>query len=65
MVAAQKHGTNTIGQSQQHKDQEGKDNNTSYKAATTVSKSVHAWVFEWRDWDKTVQFECLLQIIPV
>jgi hypothetical protein len=39
MVAAQKHGTNIIGQSQQHK--EGKDNNTSHKAATTVSKSDH------------------------
>jgi hypothetical protein len=41
MVAAQKHGTNIIEQSQQHKGQEGRDNNTSYKAATTVSKSVH------------------------
>ena len=29
------------------------DNNTSRKAATTVSKSFHDWVFEWRDWDKT------------
>jgi hypothetical protein len=29
MVAAQKHGTNIIGQSQQHKDQEGRDNNKS------------------------------------
>ena len=24
-------------------------------------KSVHDWVFEFRDWDETVQFECLLQ----
>jgi hypothetical protein len=41
MVAAQKHGRNIIGHSQQHKGQEGRDNNTSYEAATTVSKSVH------------------------
>jgi hypothetical protein len=32
-----KHGTNMIG----HRGQEGRDNNTSRKAATTVSKSVH------------------------
>jgi hypothetical protein len=37
MVAAQKHGTN-IGQSQQHKGQEGRDDNTLYKAATTVRR---------------------------
>jgi hypothetical protein len=46
MVATQhgsstKHGTNIIGHRQQHKGQEGRDNNTSHKAATTVSKSVH------------------------
>jgi predicted transcriptional regulator len=35
------------------------------KAATTVSKTVHDWVFEQRDWDKTVQVKCLLQLIPV
>ena len=64
MVAAQKHGTNIIGQSQQHNGQEGRDNNTSHKAATTVNKIVHDWVFEWRDWDKTVQLECLLQLDP-
>ena len=45
MVAAQhgsstRHGTNVIGHSQQHNGQEGRDNNTSHKAATTVSKSV-------------------------
>jgi hypothetical protein len=28
----------------------------SREAATTVSKSVHDWVFEWRDGDKTVQY---------
>ena len=38
MVAAQhgsttKQGTNIIGHSQQHKGQEGRDNNTSHKAA--------------------------------
>ena len=43
MVATQhgsstKHGTNIIGHRQQHKGQEGRDNNTSHKAATTVSK---------------------------
>ena len=36
-----KQGTNTIGHRQQHKGQEGRDNNTSRKAATTVGKSVH------------------------
>ena len=46
MVATQhggstKHGTNITGHSQQHKGQEGRDNNTSHKADTTVSKSVH------------------------
>jgi hypothetical protein len=45
MAAAQhssstKHGTNIIGHRQQHKGQEGRDNNTSRQAATTVSKSV-------------------------
>jgi hypothetical protein len=65
MVAGQKHGTNIIGQSQQHKGQEGRDNNTSHKAVRTVSKSVYDWVFEWRDWGKTVQFECLLQLVPL
>jgi hypothetical protein len=62
---AAEQGTNIIGHRQQHKGQEGRDNNTSRKAATTVSKSVHDWVFEWRYWDKTVQFECLLQLVPV
>ena len=58
MVATQ-HGTNIIiiiGHRNQHKGQEGRDNNTSREAATTVSKSVHDWGFEWRDGDKTVQF---------
>ena len=32
-----KHGTKIIGHIQQHKGQEGRDNNTSHKAATTVS----------------------------
>ena len=50
MVATQhgsstKHGTNIIGYRQQHKGQEGRDNNTSptttTTAATTVSKSIH------------------------
>jgi hypothetical protein len=46
MAAAQrgsstKHGMNIIGHRQQHKVQEGRDNNTSRKAATTVRKSVH------------------------
>ena len=46
MVATQhgsstKHGINIIGHRQQHKGQEGRDNNTSHKAVTTVSKSVH------------------------
>ena len=36
-----KRGTNIIGHRQQHKGQEGRDNNTSQKTATTVSKSVH------------------------
>ena len=44
-----KHGTNITGKRQQHKGQEGKDNNTSCEAARTVSKHVHDWVFEWRD----------------
>ena len=34
-----KHSTNIIGHRQQHKGQEGRDNNTSRKAATTVSKA--------------------------
>ena len=43
MAAAQhgnstKHGTNIIRHRQQHKWQEGRDNNTSRKTATTVSK---------------------------
>jgi hypothetical protein len=42
MVAAQhgsstKQGTNIVGHRQQHKGQEDRDNNTSHKAATTVS----------------------------
>ena len=46
MVATQhgsstKHGKNVIGHRQQHKGQEGRDNNTSRKAATTIRKSVH------------------------
>ena len=58
MAAAQhgsstKQGMNIIVHRQQHKGQEAWDKNTSLKAATTVSKSVHNWVFEWRDWDKT------------
>ena len=36
-----KHGTYIIGHRQQHKGQEGRDNNTSHEAATTVSKNVH------------------------
>ena len=45
MVATQhgsstKHGTNIIGHRQKHKGQEGKDNYTSHKAATTVSMIV-------------------------
>jgi hypothetical protein len=39
MVATQ-HGKNIIRHRQQHKGQEGRGNNTSRKAATTVSKSV-------------------------
>ena len=35
------HGTNIIEHRQQHKGQEGRDNKTSRKAATTVSKSDH------------------------
>jgi hypothetical protein len=35
------------------------------KAATTVNKIVQDWVFELRDEIKTVQFECLLQLVPV
>ena len=43
MVATQrgsstKHGADIIGHRQQHNGQEGRDNNTSRKAATTVSK---------------------------
>jgi hypothetical protein len=43
MAAAQhgsstKHGTNIIEHRQQHKGQEGRDNNTSHEAVTTVSK---------------------------
>ena len=47
MVAAQhgsktKQGPNIIGHRQkQHKGKKGRDNNTSRKAATTVSKCVH------------------------
>ena len=41
-----KHGTNIIGHRQQNKGQEGRDNNTSRKAATIVSKSDHDLVFE-------------------
>jgi hypothetical protein len=36
-----KQGTTFFGHRQQQKGQEGRDNNTSHKAATTVSKSVH------------------------
>jgi hypothetical protein len=36
-----KQDTNIIGHRQQHKGQEGRDNNTSRKAATTVNKNVH------------------------
>jgi nicotinamidase-related amidase len=36
-----KHGTNITEHRQQHKGQEGRDNNKSHKAATTVCKSVH------------------------
>jgi hypothetical protein len=55
MVAAQKNGTN-IGHRQQHIGQKGWGSNTSHKAATTVSKSVHDWDFELRDWDKRLAF---------
>jgi hypothetical protein len=46
MVATQhdsstKHGTNITGHRQQHKEQEGRENNISRKAATTVRKIVH------------------------
>jgi hypothetical protein len=46
MVATQhgsstKDGTTYFWHSQQHKGQEGRDNNISRKAATTVSESVH------------------------
>ena len=69
MAAAQhgsstKHGTNIIRQRQQHKEQEGRDNNTFREATKTVSKSVYDWVFEWSDVDKIVQFVCFLQHIP-
>jgi hypothetical protein len=40
-MAATQHGTNIIGHEQQHKGQEGRDNNTSHKADTTVSIGVH------------------------
>jgi hypothetical protein len=40
MIAAQNMVQTLLG-SQQHKGQEGGDKNTSHKAATTVSKSVH------------------------
>ena len=51
MVATQhgnstKHGTNIIGHEQQHKGQEGRDNNTTNKSVTTLSKSVQDCVFE-------------------
>ena len=36
-----KQGANIIGHRQQHKGQEARDNNTSHKAPTAVSKSVH------------------------
>ena len=36
---------------------DNRDNNTTNIAATIVSKSVHEY--------KTVQFECLLQVVPV
>jgi hypothetical protein len=50
MAAAQhgsstKQGTNIIGHRQKHKGQEARDNNTSLKAATTLSKSVHSSLF--------------------
>ena len=52
-MAAAQHGssTNIIEHRQQHKGQEGRDNNTSREAATSVSKGVHVLVFEWRDED--------------
>jgi hypothetical protein len=39
-MAATQHGTNMIAQTTA-KRARGRDNNTSHKAATTVSKSVH------------------------
>jgi hypothetical protein len=70
MLAAQhssstKHATNIIGHRQQHKGQEGRDNNKSGEAATTVSKRVHDLGFECRNGDKTVQSECFLQLVPI
>jgi hypothetical protein len=45
MVAAQNMVQTLVGR-QQHQGQEGRNNNTSRKAATTVSKSVHVRIFE-------------------
>ena len=46
MVAIQHMVQRLLGKVNSTKGQEGRDNNTSYKAATTVSKSVHDRVFE-------------------
>ena len=56
MVAAQNMVQTPLGTDNSTKGK--KDNNTSRKADTTAGKSVHYWVFELRNWDKTVQFEC-------
>ena len=68
MVATQ-HGSST-----KHGTLLGKDNSTKGKKVETtthhakqsqLSVRVSMIVFEWRDWDKTVQFECLMQPVSL
>jgi hypothetical protein len=58
-MAAAQHGTNIVRHRQKHKGQKGRANNT------TVSKSVHDWVFECKNGDKTVNCLCFLHLVPV
>jgi hypothetical protein len=57
-----KHGTNITGHRQQHNGQQGRDNNTSRNAATTVSKRES--VIESLNKEIEIKLSSLLQLHP-